>query len=166
MWLALRHLTDCHLKYCYGAKCWNKICSSYAWETSQAQLPYFPSPFAFFAKIMLEGRDEIRGEGWANFITELYYSICYIFICIWNVLDYLYIPCLFTNFRMRRDSEECWKSLSFTDLGKIALTLWTAISLFIKIEIGIMMPFLPFSHIACYQNIKHQTYLSSLRWYF
>lgn len=54
----------------------NKICSSYAWETSQAQLPYFPPPFAFFiAKIMLEGKDMRRGEGWANSITELYMLI-------------------------------------------------------------------------------------------
>lgn len=29
-------------------------------------------PLIFFANNMLEGRDDIRGEGWANFNTELY----------------------------------------------------------------------------------------------
>jgi hypothetical protein len=49
----------------------SKICSSYAWETFRAQLPYIPPPFAIFAKIKLEGKGKRRGEGWANSLTEL-----------------------------------------------------------------------------------------------
>lgn len=46
----------------------NKICSSYAWETSQAQLPYFPPPFAFFCQenARRERQEEGRGLGWLH----------------------------------------------------------------------------------------------------
>ena len=56
----------------------NKICSSYAWETSQAQLSHLPPPFAFIFLLpwwCLEGKGKRRGEGWANTINELYHML-------------------------------------------------------------------------------------------
>lgn len=43
----------------------NKICSSYAWETSQAQLPHLPPAFAFFCQVNAQ-RGKGRGEGWSD----------------------------------------------------------------------------------------------------
>lgn len=56
----------------------NKICSSYAWETSQAQLPSFPPPFAFFCQdnARRERQEERRGLGrlhhWIIYVTFVF----------------------------------------------------------------------------------------------
>ena len=55
----------------------NKICSSYDWETSRAQLPHLPPAFAFFCQDNAQ-RGKGRGEGWSDSITVFSVSSFYL----------------------------------------------------------------------------------------
>lgn len=105
----------------------NKICSGYAWETSPAQLPHFPPPFAFLcqdnaSKGTAEGEE--RAEPTPS--LDLYMLHFYLHLQMLR-----FVPqSVFSDFRVERESR------SFTDCGKIAWTFWVSTSFATEIEVG------------------------------